>query len=206
MSRRKAPSTAERHGTQLALRRQAFALEYLKDFDAKAAAIRAGFAESSAAVSGSKMLREPEVQRLLLVARKEFKDEALVTIREVIEELRHQAFLDPADLFDNEGKLLDVPAMPERARRAIAGLDLEHVKTSTTRKGESKEEADEELEVEVESTKKVKLNDKLKALELLGRYLKMFTDASERTVARVRVIDLTGEQKTAVEVEVGVER
>lgn len=56
--------------------------------------------------------------------------------------------------------------MPEEVRRVVAGMDIDR---KTTEDGNTC------------TTRMIKFSDKLKALELLGRHFKMWTDRSEIT-------------------------
>lgn len=169
-----------------------FALEFVKDFNAREAAIRAGYSARSAYSTGPNLLRQPAVQAELARLRGKVEGEALATAREVIGELRNAAFMDPADLFDKEGRLLSVHDIPERARRALASLEI-----VTERVGE-----DKDGEPEYSDVHKLKMINKLGALDLLGKYLKLWIGAEgSQAEARVRFVDLSGQ---SVEVAIGV--
>jgi phage terminase small subunit len=125
-----------------------FLTEYLSNGGKKtAAAIAAGVPPRTAPVWASRILRRPEV-----LAELEHQHAAAgVTPARVIRELARIGFLDPADLYDENGQLLPVPRMSEDARRAIAGIDVELGKDGGV-------------------TKKVRLANKHVALETLAKY------------------------------------
>jgi phage terminase small subunit len=86
-----------------------------------------------------------------------------LTPDKVLQEIMKIAFIDPGDLFDPiTGEMRKINDIPEDARRAIAAMDIEHTKFGLK--------------------KSMKLNDKLKALELLGRHMKMFKEQLQVTV------------------------
>lgn len=169
-----------------------FAAEFVKDFNAKEAAIRAGYSARSAYSTGPALLRQPAVVAELKRLRELVQEDALVTAREVLGELRHAAFMDPGELFDEQGRLLPIKDMPPHARRALASLEV-----VTERVGEDKDGEPEYADVH-----KLKMINKLGALELLGKYLKLWLAEGGATVeARVRFVDLSGQP---VEAAVGV--
>jgi len=83
---------------------------------------------------------------------------------EVLRELKLIALSDLGRCFSASGRLLSIVDMPEAVRRAIAGVDVV-------------ESVDTDGRPVV--IKKLKFWDKNKALEQLGRHLKLFTDVQE---------------------------
>lgn len=108
-------------------------------------------------------LRIAELQR-------EAAEKCTVEIAEVIRELRLLGFADIAGAFKEDGTLMNPADMPEPVRRAIAGFEvMEEFEGS----GRDK--------TQIGYTKKVKFWEKTKALELLGKHLKMWTDKVEHS-------------------------
>ena len=96
-----------------------------------------------------------------------------ISAQRVLEELAKLAFYDPGDFFETDGSLKGIKELDADTRRAIAGLEV-------TELFEGKDVADGPQQKTVYGLlKKVKLTDKRAALELLGKYLKLFTDRSE---------------------------
>ena len=98
---------------------------------------------------------EPDRQKRYDIAldfRKDFLGEL------VISGIRTIADVDPVDAYDKHGKLLPIRKMPAHVRRAIQGIDTDTL-----------------------GVKKLKFVPREKAIELLGRYLKMFTDKIEHS-------------------------
>jgi len=91
-------------------------------------------------------------------------------IQRVLKEVRSLAFIDIRKIFHENGALKDIKDWPEEAARAIAGVDVfeEHEGTGKER-------------TFIGYTKKVKLADKLKALEFLGKNLHMLVDRVEHS-------------------------
>lgn len=146
-----------------------FVEEYLTDLNATQAAIRGGYTEKNAEVTGCKLLRHPKVAAAIQRAREKATAQSEATVERVLRELLHIGTSDIADVLDacSWGHLLG--AAPPHVRRAIASVK---VKRYVEGKGE--------LAKEVELVE-FKLWAKPQALELLGRYLAMFTDKHEIT-------------------------
>jgi len=163
-----------------------FVSEYLVDSNATEAAIRSGYSKKSAHSIGHENLSKPEIRQAIDEALKAQENRTLVTADRVILELSRIALLDPKTLFDENGQLLPLADMPEAARRAIASIEIESPKS---RPGAT--------------VTKIRLWDKPKALELIGRHLKMFVervahegkDGAPLAVAPIVALDgLTPEQ------------
>ncbi|MDD5302017.1 MAG: terminase small subunit [Elusimicrobia bacterium] len=102
-----------------------FAQEYAVDLDGTAAAIRAGYSKKGAAVTAHKLLKRPAVKAEIKRITDASARKVGVKLERVIEELAHIAFVDPADFYDKKGNLLSIKKMPESARRALHGFDVE---------------------------------------------------------------------------------
>ena len=135
-----------------------FANEYLIDLNATRAyrvAYPSVKKEEAAAVNGSKLLRNTKVAAYIQERMKERQKRTEITQDRVLEELAAIAFAKATDYAEvKEGQVIikDTANMDEQQVRAIAGI--------------------KEGKYGIE----LKLNDKEKALELLGRHLGMFKD------------------------------
>ncbi len=150
--------------TKLTAMERLFAYEYVVDLNATKACARAGFSEKSAYSAGPRLLTKPRVKAFIdeLLAKRERKLELSADL--VVRELMRVGFVDIGNAYGPDGQLLALTEMPEDTRRAIAGVDSEQ------------KDADDGPTGEV---LKVKFNDKLRALELLGKHLKLFTELHE---------------------------
>lgn len=140
-------------------RERRFADEYLIDFDAKHAAIRAGYSESTARNAAAWIKADkPEKPKLReLIDRKiaDLSRRTGITAERVLRELANVAFVNFDDVVDSDGEIL------KGAQRA----DLAAVAGYKVRKGETSE-------------REIKFHDKLRALELIGKHLGMFEGAA----------------------------
>ena len=159
-----------RHG--LNARQGKFAVEFLKDMDAKAAAIRAGYSPKTAEAQGPALLSHPGVKAALAETRQRVQTSVEAKVPRVVEELVAVAFSDIGEVLDFSGevvRLRDPATISERARRAIASVK---VKRYVEKDGDEKR---------VVETVEFKLWSKNDALEKLGRYLGMFVEKHEIT-------------------------
>jgi phage terminase small subunit len=145
-------------------RQQRFIDEYMIDFNGTQAAHRAGYSQNSRSQAWyllqTREIRE-EIDRRIAVQRAERK----LTVAHIEGMLRDIAEVEPLDIWDEQGNVRPLQEMPPHARKAIKAIKRvtkEHYVTG-----------EEEVTVQVE------LWDKKGAIELLGKYKKMFTDKLE---------------------------
>ncbi len=79
-------------------KQQRFVEEYLIDFNATAAAIRAGYSEKTAGSIGAENLTKPEIQQAIAERRAEIGQEAKVSAADVLREWVTIATADPGEL------------------------------------------------------------------------------------------------------------
>lgn len=139
-----------------------FVAEYITDFNASAAARRAGYAGKTANRIASENLSKPVIQNAIQEA-VETRLEALdITAERVLAELARIGFSDMRDYTEwgaRGVRLKNASELSEDAARAVA-----EVSQTVTQGGGSL---------------KFKLHDKKGALELLGKHLKLFTEKHE---------------------------
>lgn len=136
-----------------------FIEEYLIDLNATQAAIRAGYSPDTAKSIGSENLTKPDIQARIAKAMAERSRRTGVNADRVVMELAKIAFVNAGDVIDAETATLKTDA----AREDTAAIQSVKVKTF----------GEDGLEREI------KMADKLKALELLGKHLGMFKDKVE---------------------------
>ncbi len=153
-----------------ASREELFARAYLANgMNASEAARTVGFSKKSAHEIGSRMLRKVKVQELVAELTHERVERLDISADWVLGELRKLAGYDAGSVFDDDGSLKPVSQWDSATRTALVGLDHEKL-FEHFGGGQAKH---------VGTTRKIKLADKLRALELLGRHLKLFTDRVE---------------------------
>lgn len=138
-----------------------FCKEYLIDFNAKNAAIRAGYSKNSARVIGCQNLTKLNI--LAEINKEIDKRNERIAVKQdrIIYELAKIAFSDLSNFIDINGDTITI--------RDLTDIDtsvLSEASETVTKDG---------------GTIKIKLADKMKALELLGKHLAMFTDKLEHS-------------------------
>jgi phage terminase small subunit len=145
----------------LTARQELFCKEYLIDLNATQAAIRAGYSQDSAREIGSENLSKPDIQTRLQELM-EPRNKALDTSRErILEELAHIAFhrvSDAVETFNEHG--VTYKPFANINHRVIKGI-------------REKRDKDGNSFVDVE------FHDKLDALNLLGKYRKLWSEGGE---------------------------
>lgn len=141
-----------------------FVQEYLKDKNGSRAARAAKYSKKTAGSQAFDLLKKPEIQKAIEAGLAKQLAKAELTGDMIIAQLRKHAFVELKDAYTSDGKLLNPHQMPEDIQAALSGLETEELREDGYKLGE---------------VKKVKLTDRIKALELLGKHFKLFTDVSE---------------------------
>ena len=136
-----------------------FCQEYLVDLNATQAAIRAGYPARSAHSHAYEFLKKPSIRREIDRLMAERSRRTSVTADRVLLELARIAFANPLGVLDMESGAVR-KGMTQDDAALIAGVRF---KVVPNREGQSVE-------------REVKLHDRVKALELLGKHLGMFGD------------------------------
>lgn len=93
----------------------------------------------------------------------------------VVDELTAIIDSDLTQAFDADGNLLRMAEMPERIRRMVAGVKFREI-------FEMQGKGEDRAKVHVGNVIELKFIDKMKAIELRGRTLAMFTDKTQHDV------------------------
>lgn len=116
------------------------------------------------------LLKTPKIAARIAELKKGVFDAAKLTIERIVEEYMRIAFLDPGKLYRSDGSLVPMHELDEDTRRAVAAIDVIEMA------GKGGED-----DAPVVVTKKMKLVDKLGALNDLTRYMGGFIDRKELT-------------------------
>ena len=147
-----------------------FCKVYVKCLNATRAAKEAGYSEATAGSQAHDLLKKPEIREYCQKLMDERSERLRIDADRVLEELKCIALCDIAQAYREDGSLKPLQDMDEETRRAIAALD---VLEEFEGKGEDREM--------VGYTKKIKFTDKLRALEMIGRHLRMFPISADIT-------------------------
>lgn len=140
----------------------AFVREYLIDLNATQAAIRAGYSVRTAKSIGQENLTKPDIATAIAAAKAERSERTRVDADWLLMRLAEEAEADVADIYDEHGNLRPVADWPMIWRKGlVAGVE-----TVRERVGE-----DENGNPEYATVQKVKLSDRIKRLELIGKHI-----------------------------------
>lgn len=150
--------------------------------------------DETANAASSRMLRNVKVQEYISKKQQEIEKRTEVTQDMVIKELAKIAFLDIRKLYTENGQLKNISDIDSDTAGAISSLEtLEEYEGY----GDEREK--------IGDTQKVKLLDKTKALELLGRHLGIFNDkidvnVKEKEEKKNAISDILNQMQSADDV------
>lgn len=147
---------------KLTEKQQRFVDEYLIDLNATQAAIRTGYSVKTANEQGARLLANVSVQQKIAEKMAERSKRTGVNQDRVVLELAKIAFVNAADVIDPESATI---------KEGATNDDTAAIQSVKVKKGKG-----EGVEREI------RLNDKLKALELLGKHLGMWNDKTDINV------------------------
>lgn len=104
-----------------------FAVEYLVDFNATRAWMRAStrkVSEPAAATAGNRALKLPAIQALVAGKAEQLTEAAELSVKDVLTKLRQMMLFDPRKLFDAKGNPIPFTELDDDTVPAIAGLDV----------------------------------------------------------------------------------
>lgn len=140
---------------KLTEKQKRFADEYLIDLNATQAAIRAKYSAKTAEAAAARLLRNVKVAAYITERQQKRQSRTEITQDKVLRELSYIAFSNAADYAQVNENVVEISAtdeLDEQKQRAIAGIK------------------------QTQTGVEVKLHDKVKALELVGKHLGMFVD------------------------------
>ena len=143
---------------KLTKKQQLFVDEFLIDLNGTQAAIRAGYSPDTAREIASENLTKPNISTAIEKAMAERSRRTGINQDRVLEEIAKIAFVNIADIADQGGRL-----KVDATREDTAAIQSIKTKVTTNDFGETVEH-------------EIKIGDKLKALELVGKHLGTFSD------------------------------
>lgn len=141
-------------------KQERFVEEYLIDANATQAAIRAGYSAKTAQVQSAQLLANPDIAAAIDAKRAERSERTQIDADWVLKRLAAEADADVADLYNQEtGALKPVHEWPLIWRQGlVAGIDVYEEKIEGVKIGE---------------TVKIKLSDRIRRLELIGKHIRV---------------------------------
>lgn len=141
-------------------------------FNATQAAIGAGYSEKTAGQIGERLLKKVEIQKVIGKAQSKTAEKSEITRERWLREMACIAFLDPLDIFEDDGSVKLVKNIPENARRALGSFDVSEIFDAA--------EGDQKSAIGL--LKKIKFHSKPEALRDMGKALGFLKDGGEINV------------------------
>lgn len=145
-----------------------FVAEYLIDLNATQAAIRAGYAKRSAGQQADELLKNHEIAAAVSEQTQKRLDKCSLTADRVLEEMRRLAFSDVSRLFDAHGKLKPLHTLTPEESACISGMEV-IIKNAEAGDGH------------MDTVHKIKVWDKPRTLEMLGKHFGLLIDRVEHS-------------------------
>lgn len=146
----------------LTIKQNMFCQEYIIDFNASQAAIRAGYSSKGAGVQGGKLLEIPKINARIKECIAERAKRTEITADNVLKELSKIAFISVDDFYKDDGSVKLLSELESHVRSALASYSI---KTIYVGSGEDRKAID---------IPQFKAHDKVKTLEMLGKHFAMF--------------------------------
>ncbi len=150
---------------ELTGKQEKFCNEYLIDFNGTKAGIRAGYSEHSAHAIAWENLRKPEIAARVEELKAEQLVQLGVTPFSILRSLACIANGDIRRMFTPEGDLIDMVKLDDDVAMAIQSVDV----------------VEGRVDGEVAYTRKIKMYDRQRALELLGKHANLFIEKVEHS-------------------------
>ena len=147
-----------------------FCKEYIVDFNAAQAALRVGYSEKTARSQGQRLLTKVDIQNEIKQLIEKRKDRIEVTEENVINEFRKIAFSSIAHLHNTWISLKDFEELTEEQKDCIESIRTRKKMLFDKEQG---------FPIEVEEIQ-IKLYDKQRALENLGKHLGIYSKDNEQ--------------------------
>lgn len=172
-----------------------FADEYLIDLNATRAykvAYPNCKKDETARANSSRLLTNANIQNYISEKQKEIEKRTEVTQDMVVQELAKIAFFNIKDIYTENGTLKQIKDIDDNTSKAIASVKTLQkagsMKINVNMQGQDEEVPLEHIE---EQTIEFRTNDKVKALELLGKHLGMFNDVNVnmKNAIQVELVD-----------------
>jgi phage terminase small subunit len=175
----------------LTKKQKMFVAEYLVDLNATQAAIRAGYSEKNAGKIGPELLGKTRISEAIQEQMDARENRTLITADKVLEELAKIGFSNLADYIQVQRDGTAYVDLSELTREQAAAVQEITVDEYAEGSGE---------DVRLVKKVKLKLIDKIRALELIGKHLAMWVERHEHTgkdgsPIQAEVSELTPEER-----------
>lgn len=146
------------HDFNMTEQQKLFCMEYVRlNFNGKAAALAAGYAEKTAVSIGSGLIQKPHTKKFIDYLKGNIAAQIGISAADIAREYAKIGFSDVRQVFDENGNLLQVQNFEDKAAANVSSIEVF-------------EERDREGNF-VGNTKKVRFYDKVNALDKLAKMI-----------------------------------
>lgn len=145
-----------------------FVAEYLRDKNAARSYRAAGYNEKHADTHGTRLARTGKIADAIRKGLEKQNEKAELRAQDVLNEIKKLAFVDLSNAYDEDGALLHPKKMPADVRAALNYVESDEIVKRINGK-----------RVRIGRATKIKLTDKVRALEMLAKHFKLLTDLHE---------------------------
>lgn len=140
-------------------KQKAFCDEYLKDLNGTQAAKRAGYSARTAGQQAGKLLKKAEIKHWINYLKDKRSERTKIDADWLLKRLADEAEADVADLYDKNNNFKPVCEWPKIWRQGlVAGITVEEIKLGGKH---------------ISNILNVKLSDRVKRLELVGKHVQV---------------------------------
>lgn len=168
-----------------------FANEYMIDFNGKRAAIKAKYSENTAEQQASRLLSNVKVKKYIDAKTKKAIEKCIITKEQVLQELANIALANGTDFAEVEELEYEVKDSDGNGTGKYKTYKTVSIK-NTGEVSQNKRSAIAGIE-QTQTGIRVKQHDKVKALELLGKHLELFTEKQKIDITNTIRVELVEE-------------
>lgn len=156
--------------------RKRFCDRYFETLNACQSAIDASYSPDTARQIGYNLLQEEEIQEYLQKLRLEYQEKSGINKDRILAEYAKIAFSDIRELYAGDNNLLDVRQMDDNTAAAVMSVEVDELVAQGG--------------VFIGNTKKVKLYNKLAALDALGKVLGVFEKDNQQRTPNIKILNV----------------
>lgn len=137
-----------------------FCEQYLVDFNATQAAIRAGYSKHTARGQGQRLLTKAAIQKYIQGKQQKIADKFEITQEKILQEYARIAYADIRNFYTDDNQLKNIRDLGDVEAAALAGVEVDELWGGSP-----------DGRIQIGETKKIKRWDKIKALDSICRVL-----------------------------------
>ena len=154
-------------------KKKKFAKEYIIDLNATQAAIRSGYSKKTAKSQGQRLLTDDDIHYQLEKEIKKREKRTEITGDMIVKELATVAFVKESDFYHDDGRVKLLSELTDSQKSALASFGVKSVHIG---------------DGEYEEIPIFKMQDKMKALEMLGKHFGIFEKDNSQSKTELIIV------------------